>query len=235
MSINQITHSDFLKHGRDCFFKNTINSTNTWAKEDYKGQSPFALFLADEQTQGRGRSNNTWSQSDKGHTLLSTWCLLLSSHPQPLFPLRIGLLLFECCQKNWPALPWALKAPNDIYIGDSKWAGILIEVTQMESFVCAYIGVGANIFSTPKNIDQKTTALTDHTPFDEHTWLAFCYSFYEGLLQIQKDPSRTKLTGAETKALQSALLKYTDNHIQTLLPDGSLRLTSGELIHWSEL
>ncbi len=235
MSVNAMTHHDFLKHSRASFFEPTTDSTNSWAKKQFHGQTSFALFLADQQTQGRGRGQNTWSQAKNGHTLLSTWCLLLSSQPQPLFPLRIGLLLFDCCQKAWPTLPWALKAPNDIYIGDSKWAGILVEVVPFQSFVCAYIGIGANILSKPSNVDQKTTALSEHTSFSENSWLAFCYSLYEGLLQIQKDPSRTKLTNLETTSLQSALQKYTDNHVQTVLPDGSLRLTTGDLIHWSEL
>jgi biotin-[acetyl-CoA-carboxylase] ligase BirA-like protein len=235
MSVNQLTHQDFVKHGRTSFFTDTIDSTNSWAKKEFHGQSAFALFLADQQTKGRGRGSNTWSQSEHGHTFLSTWCLLLSSHPQPLFPMRVGLLLFESCQTTWPELPWALKAPNDIYLGDSKWAGILIEVAQFESLVCAYIGIGANVFSTPANVNQKTSALTDHIDFSENSWLAFCYLMFEGLLQLQKDPSRAKLTGPETKSLQIALQKYTENQIQTLLPDGSLRLTSGELIHWSDL
>ncbi len=235
MSVNFLTHQDFLKHSRASSFEPATDSTNAWAKKHFQGQTSFALFLADLQTQGRGRGQNTWSQSESGHTFLSTWCLLLSSQPQPLFPLRIGLLLFECCQKTWPTLPWALKAPNDIYIGDGKWAGILVEVVPFESFVCAYIGIGANVLSKPSTVEQKTTALSEHVSFSESSWLAFCYSLYEGLLKIQKDPSRTKLTGEETTSLQLALQKYVSNHVQTVLPDGSLRLTTGDLIHWSEL
>jgi BirA family transcriptional regulator, biotin operon repressor / biotin---[acetyl-CoA-carboxylase] ligase len=235
MSINEITHQQFLKQSCMSFFVKKTESTNFWAKQKFQGQFPFSLFLADEQTQGRGRNSNSWTNSTPGHTLLSTWCLSLASHPQPLFPLRVGLLLFEACKKTWPPLPWALKAPNDIYIGDSKWAGILIEVAQTPLSVCAYIGVGANILSAPKNVGQKTTALIDHTRLAENDWQAFCYFFYDGLLQIQKDPSRTKLTNTEILRLQSALEKYHDNKIQTVLPDGSLELESGETIPWSEL
>ncbi len=235
MSINQITHQDFLKNSRPSFFQNSTESTNQWAKKEFHGQSLFALYLADQQTHGRGRGDNTWSQSDEGHTLLSTWCLRLNTHPQPLFPLRVGLLLYESCKKTWPALNWALKAPNDIFIDDCKWAGILIEVAKIQSFVCAYIGIGANIYSTPKNVEQKTTAIAHHAAFSESTWLAFCYYFYEGLLHIQKDPARTQLTAAEIASLEFALKKYFENNVETILPDGSLKLTWGEIVHWSEL
>ncbi len=239
MSINKITNQDFLINHRMSFFIEKIDSTNLWAKKEFLGQWPFALFLADEQTQGRGRGNNTWSQSKPGDTLLSTWCLSLHTHPQPLFPLRVGLLLFESCQKTWSHLPWALKAPNDIYLGEGdlagKWAGILVEIAQNQNTVCAYIGIGANVLSAPQNITQKTSALVEHTSFEENSWLAFSYAFYEGLLQIQKDPARLQLTTAEIHSLQQALQKYHGNNIETVLPDGSLKLTSGKKTHWSEL
>lgn len=234
-SINQITHDIFSQTEWPCFFSKVTDSTNTWAKNEFHGVSPLALFLSDQQTQGRGRGNNSWSQAEPGSTLLSTWCLRLAQTPQPLIPIRVGLLLFESCLRTWPHLEWALKAPNDIYILDGKWAGILVEATQQNQNNCCYIGIGANIFSKPSLSAQKTTALADWVEFHEKDWQQFCYFFSQGLLQLQIDPARQNLLQNEIHSLEMGLKKYIGNQIQTLFPDGSLKLKNSDTVHWSEL
>jgi BirA family transcriptional regulator, biotin operon repressor / biotin---[acetyl-CoA-carboxylase] ligase len=234
-SINQKTEAEFQKKHLPVFFEEKTDSTNAWAKKEFHGQNPFALYLADEQSHGRGRGANTWSQAVPGSTLLSTWCLRLAQTPQPLFPLRVGLLLFETCLKIWPQLDWALKAPNDIYILDAKWAGILIEVTPLTFNTCCFIGVGANIYDKPNIASQKTTALSDWVDLQREDWAQFCYTFYEGLINLQKDPARQTLLAIEIQALEYGLKKYLGNNIQKVMADGSLMLKSGETIHWSEL
>lgn len=234
-SINQITYDIFLKKQWPSFFSPVTDSTNSWAKTDFTGANPQALYLCDQQTHGRGRGAHTWSQAEPGSTLLSTWCLRLTQSPQPLLPVRVGLLLFESCLRTWPHLEWALKAPNDIYILDGKWAGILVEATQQSQNNCCYIGIGANIFSKPILDSQKTTALTDWVEFHEDDWLQFCYLFSQGLLQIQIDPARQNLLQNEIHSLEMGLKKFIGNQIQTLLPDGSLRLKNDDTVHWSDL
>ncbi len=230
-SINQLTLNILQAQGLSVFFQKTTDSTNAWAKKEFNGQTPLAVFLADQQNHGRGRGDNTWTQAPHGATLLSTWCLRLPQSPQPLFPLRTGLLLYESCQRSWPDLDWALKAPNDIYIQDGKWAGILIEVTEDGAF----IGIGANIFAKPEGILQKTTSLQDWTVLTQKDWEHFCYFFSQGLSELQKDPARTTLLNHEIRALEQALLKYPRNQVKTVNSDGSLLLQNGKTIHWSDL
>lgn len=234
-SINQITQSELTKIGVASFFEQKTDSTNAWAKQDFHGQTPLAVYLADEQSHGRGRGDHSWSQSLPGETWLSTWCLRLTQTPQPLFPLRVGLLLFESCLKTWPQLEWALKAPNDIYILDGKWAGILIELLQVDLNMCCYIGIGANVFSKPELPEKKTAALKDWTADIYQDWPVFCHSFLRGLREIQKDPARQNLLSSEIQQLEYALKKYVGNQVQTILSDGSIVLKSGNQIHWSEL
>ncbi len=234
-SINQFTQNELTKLGAPSFFVQKTISTNAWAKEEFHGQTPFALYVADEQTHGRGRGDHSWSQAAPGTTLLSTWCLRLTQTPQPLFPLRVGLLLFESCLKTWPQLEWALKAPNDIYILDGKWAGILIELSKIDLNMCCYIGIGANIFAKPELAEQKTTALSEWFTDIQNEWPRFCRQFFLGLQDLQKDPARQTLLKNEIQQLEYGLKKYIGNNVQSVLPDGSLTLKSGEMIHWSNL
>lgn len=232
-SINQITHHYFLQKGLASFFVPQTNSTNTWAKENFN--SPFSIYLTDEQTQGRGRGKNSWSQALPGSTLLSTWCWELSSLPQPLFPLRVGLALYESCVLAWHELPWALKAPNDIYLKDGKWAGLLIEVVSTENKFHVYVGLGANILAKPEMAKQKTASLVDLSSWEETPWFVFCDSFFKNMNEIQKDPARQQLLPSELQRLIAALQRRPENEVNSALPDGSLVLNSGVRIHWSEL
>ncbi len=233
-SINQLTQQIFEPQ-HPCFFTPRTDSTNAWAKKDFHGQTPFALYLTDQQSHGRGRGSNTWNQAEPGSTLLSTWCLRLAQTPQPLFPLRVGLLLFESCLKIWPQLDWGLKAPNDIYILDEKWAGILIEVSKVDFNTCCFIGIGANIFAKPEIPGQKTTALSDWTSLEDSQWQQFCWNFHHGLTQLQLDPARQNLLPQEIQTLEYALKKYIGNNVKMVLADGSLILKNDQKIHWSDL
>lgn len=233
-SIHQITQQFFLPQ-HPCFFVPQTESTNAWAKKEFHGQTPFALYLADQQSQGRGRGANSWSQAAPGSTLLSTWCLRLAQTPQPLFPLRVGLLLFESVLKVWPELEWGLKAPNDIYILDGKWAGILIEVSKIDLNTCCFIGIGANIYAKPEISGQKTTSLSDWTTVEDSHWHQFCREFHQGLTQLQLDPARQNLLPQEIQTLEYALKKYIGNNVKTVLSDGSLILKNEQTIHWSDL
>lgn len=232
-SINQLTQKIFEQQ-HPIFFSPKTDSTNAWAKQDFHGQTPFALYLADEQSLGRGRGANVWLQGAPGSTLLSTWCLRLAQTPQPLFPMRVGLLLFESCLKVWPHLEWSLKAPNDIYILDGKWAGILIEVSKVDFNTCCFIGIGANVFDKPAISTQKTTALTDWGPVETSQWQQFCRELLLGLTQLQIDPARQNLLPSEIKTTEYGLKKFIGNNVKTVLADGSLILNNDQKIHWSD-
>src|SRR5688572_20009508 len=71
-------------------------STNDWAKaEAFEISAPLKIYLADQQTHGRGRGNNKWLNSHPGTALLLTYSLSLEHPPQSITAPLIGLCLYE--------------------------------------------------------------------------------------------------------------------------------------------
>ncbi|UYL07485.1 biotin--[acetyl-CoA-carboxylase] ligase [Bdellovibrio sp. SKB1291214] len=144
-------------------YKAQTESTNATAKElafeeDLLEQA-LCLFITDQQTAGRGRGKNTWTTDQVGSALLSSWSYLLPIMPQPTASCLVGLAVYRACSTTWPFLKWNLKAPNDIYIGDKKVAGILLENVAQGDEVRFIIGLGVNITSSPESVETSTSVL----------------------------------------------------------------------------
>ncbi|MBO9665565.1 MAG: biotin synthetase [Bdellovibrio sp.] len=144
-------------------YKASLESTNATAKdlafeEDLLEQS-LCLFVTDHQTAGRGRGKNTWTDAQVGSSLLSSWSYLLPMKPQPTASCLVGLAVYRACMSTWPFLNWSLKAPNDIYLGDKKVAGILLENVAQADEVRFIVGLGVNITAAPANVDTATSIL----------------------------------------------------------------------------
>jgi BirA family biotin operon repressor/biotin-[acetyl-CoA-carboxylase] ligase len=109
------------------------------------GARAGTLVIANEQTAGRGRGGNRWS-SRPGYGLWAT----LVERPEnasglDVLSLRAGLALAPALE---PFSPGAVqvKWPNDLYVGEWKLGGILIEARwreQRPDWVA--IGIGVNI------------------------------------------------------------------------------------------
>jgi len=125
-------------------------STNLLAKAvaaDYDREcedSPEALFLAFEQTAGRGRHGRSWS-SPAGLGVYAT--LLRPVDPPPALatlPLLVGVGLCRGLDPHLPS-PCRLKWPNDLVVAGRKIGGILIDsASQAGSCAMALVGFGVN-------------------------------------------------------------------------------------------
>ncbi|HEX7673050.1 MAG TPA: biotin synthetase [Bdellovibrio sp.] len=140
-------------------------STNSLAKEEAFAESmleeSLALYVTDHQTAGRGRGKNTWVDGRPGTCLLSSWSYLLGVKPQPTTSCLIGLAVYRACATTWPFLDWNLKAPNDIYIGDKKVAGILLENVIQGDEVRLIVGLGFNVTASPEEVTTATSLLEE--------------------------------------------------------------------------
>ena len=140
-SINELSSRLVEQTGYVAHYIERIDSTNTWSKKLPVDNDPLHVFFADHQTQGRGRGNRTWTNAPAGATLLSTWRMPVGTIPHPLTSVRIGLRLHKALTITWPHIPFALKAPNDIYIGDGKLAGLLAETVSGGNGASLHIGL----------------------------------------------------------------------------------------------
>jgi BirA family biotin operon repressor/biotin-[acetyl-CoA-carboxylase] ligase len=114
------------------------------------------ILLAEHQTAGRGRRGAAWF-SPAGESLAFS-ILLRPEEPKSLWPrlaLATGLAVAEAIESC--GLQAGIKWPNDVWIGQRKVAGILVEAGA--DFVV--IGIGLNINSTafPPEVAEIATSL----------------------------------------------------------------------------
>ena len=125
----------------------TTDSTNTLLKKLIaQGQTPKFLYT-DYQTAGRGQTGNSW-ESEKGKNLL---CSILLPPRANLFELNI---VAAVAVQRMLGEDFTIKWPNDIYWGDKKVAGILIENAIIGSELKYSIaGIGLNVNQTEWHSD----------------------------------------------------------------------------------
>lgn len=239
--IGQITNQWAQVQKIKSFYSEQIDSTNAKAKKEAFEDSSFneniLLYLAEEQSAGRGRGNNTWASADRGSQLLSTWSFLLEEMPQPTLAPQIGLAVYRAAIATWPFLDWNLKAPNDLFIGSKKVAGLLIETVTQGADIRLLIGFGFNVFSFPTELSAATSlahALPKETPLLAEDWISFLERIlfeFSFALQLAAEPLNSTSTTALIYALnRHPLLK--EQYI-SLKSDGTLA-TSTKKILWSE-
>jgi BirA family transcriptional regulator, biotin operon repressor / biotin---[acetyl-CoA-carboxylase] ligase len=105
-----------------------------------------AIFLAEEQTAGRGRSAHSW-HSERGTGI---YCSFLLRPPMtPAESLWLSLIAGVAVQdavRETSGLSADIRWPNDLLINDKKFAGILTEMSSEASKVHhAVIGIGVNV------------------------------------------------------------------------------------------
>lgn len=151
-----------------------VDSTNLVAKRAITDGCVLpALFVADAQTAGRGRSANRW-WSPAG-CLMLTLAVDDSLAPEeasqrPLLALLCGLAAGDTIRQWFPdekgLTPRVqLKWPNDVYLDGSKVCGILIESQVLPSGSLVWlIGIGVNVdmdwTQAPEEVQQKATCMT---------------------------------------------------------------------------
>jgi len=143
---------------------NRVNSTNIYAMEQLQAKlaEHGAAFFADLQTAGKGQMGKKW-ESESGQNLLLSVILNVSTlHIGHQFALSAAIAL-----ASWDLLSTyipselTIKWPNDIYWGDRKAGGILIE-NQISGGIWTYAiaGIGMNINQTHfEGVMQKAVSL----------------------------------------------------------------------------
>jgi BirA family biotin operon repressor/biotin-[acetyl-CoA-carboxylase] ligase len=139
----------------------TVGSTNEEALMLARAGERGSLWItARAQSAGRGRRGRTWA-SPPGNLYAS----LLLTEPSP--PERAPQLSFVAALAVYDAVAVAapslvaklsLKWPNDLLIGDKKFAGILIEA-ENSSPSAVVVGIGVNCAHHPDNTSYPATDL----------------------------------------------------------------------------
>ena len=128
------------------------------------------VFLAYEQTDGKGHMNNRW-ESEAGMNLTFSIFLkpdFITVYQQYMIS-KIVCLGIKHFLDRFINEAVTIKWPNDIYVGTRKICGILIENTVMDNQICYSIaGIGLNINqmsfsqSLPNPVSLKMITGKDH-------------------------------------------------------------------------
>lgn len=130
-----------------------VSSTNEYLKEELSKSTPLpegTVIMAVDQYAGRGQKGTVW-QSEPGKNL--TFSLLLTPSfldPKDQFRLTVAISIalvqwLETLLQTSVKIKW----PNDMYVGDQKIGGILIEnILKGKVWKSAIIGIGINVNQT---------------------------------------------------------------------------------------
>jgi BirA family biotin operon repressor/biotin-[acetyl-CoA-carboxylase] ligase len=179
------------------FYK--IGSTNTAAMAAAaEGAHEGSVFLAEEQTAGRGRGANAW-HSSRSSGIYCSAVLRPALPPSEVLVLSLaaGLAVHAAIQLIDSRIEVDLKWPNDLLIGGKKFCGILTEMNAEATrvrYVVVGIGINVNQASFPKELAEEATSLR---------------------LATGSEWSRVELVGA--------LLKSLDREYRDLLADTDAR------------
>jgi BirA family transcriptional regulator, biotin operon repressor / biotin---[acetyl-CoA-carboxylase] ligase len=147
-----------------------IGSTNTAAMQAAaEGAPEGSVFLAEEQTAGRGRGANAWhSQRSEG-----IYCSVVLRPALPpadvlVLALAAGLAVHSAVREVYPrlssspSLPLDLKWPNDLLIAGKKVCGILTEMNSEATrvrYIVVGIGINVNQAAFPAELEPQATSL----------------------------------------------------------------------------
>lgn len=236
MSINLKTHQWAESKNLKSFYYPEVSSTNEVAKKEFAALDvDFALYVADHQSEGKGRGQNTWSNLSDGEVLLSTWCFRINANLQPVLTPMLGLAVYESLFVFDSSLPLRLKAPNDIYLEDGKLSGLLVEISQKGPESLVYVGLGLNALAAPQ-VDMETSSLQTFAPGFDQQWDDFCKYLYNQFLMALNKGTNTEISADDREDLLEALnagLPESEQYLE-VSPRCDLKTGNG-VIAWTDL
>ena len=140
------------------YFQRLSSTMDEAARRAKEGVQEGTVFLAEEQTAGRGRFRRTWV-SPRGNLYLS---IVLRPSIQVMQYLSIisGVALVRAIRRA-TALNPVIKWPNDVRIRGKKVAGILVENALQDNIMqYAVVGIGVNVSLDPNTTDELSNIAT---------------------------------------------------------------------------
>lgn len=124
----------------------STDSTNSWLRRHADGFTASVLVYALTQTAGRGQRGNSW-ESEPGMNLTASALLFpVGVLPRDQFCISEAVALAVVDTLESLGVEAKVKWPNDIYAGDRKICGILIENAVTPSTIVSTIaGIGINL------------------------------------------------------------------------------------------
>ncbi len=217
----------------------TNNRAKTLAREG--GVALPALVLTDRQTAGRGRGANRWWTGSGGlaFTLLAdTRSWNVPADRLAMTALAAGIAVVEAISPQLPRCEVGLRWPNDVYVGQGKLAGILVEVP-LEGRLVVGVGINTNcrLADAPAEVAGRAATLIDLSgEIQDHTkllvdWLT-AWGQWTGWLSVDPEKVGRRADqlclqrGSVVRIRQGAM--YREGRCVGIAPDGAIRLETAD-------
>ena len=121
-------------------------STNNYLKENSDTVMPMTMVMAKEQTAGRGQRGNSWESEPGKNLTFSFYFRPEGVHPAEQFVISEAVALAMVSVLDHYGIEAKVKWPNDIYVGNRKITGILIENSILGPEISrCIVGIGLNV------------------------------------------------------------------------------------------
>ncbi len=190
------------------FVYDEIDSTNNEAKRKVTNENlGHALYVADRQTAGRGRSGRSfYSPSNTGvyftYTFTPSEGISLATHVTT----KAGVCVAKAIEELYHVTP-SIKWVNDIYVGSRKVCGILAEAVtgQVLNMGSIVVGIGINISTEdfPDDISNRAGSISKDSSVSRNELVARIISYLDE--EIRKLTDVTYLDYFRTHSLLAGL------------------------------
>ena len=223
----------------------TIDSTNTYLKENYEKLDNFTFVSADFQSAGRGRNNRNW-KSEKGENLLFSLLIKDKALIDKFSSLSVisAFSIIKALNLEHLSIKW----PNDIYYKDSKLCGILLEAVTRNEIECLIVGIGLNVNQrdfvgeykrTPTSLYQITKQINDIEQLKQSIFNQIYtdfmnvkegYDFYNDIKEYDYLKDRKVYAEINNKVKQIKVIGIDSDYSLKVLKDNeTYNLSSGEI------
>ena len=144
--------------GRFLLYRLSTETTMTIARREADDGAPHGtLVLAEEQTAGRGRRGRSFA-SPAGENLYFTLILRVPLDVHARLPIILPIAI--CSAVRHDGLDARIKWPNDIWVGERKLSGLLIDAELRPEGPLAMPGIGINVNGDPTTIPELAQTAT---------------------------------------------------------------------------
>ncbi|WBL36047.1 biotin--[acetyl-CoA-carboxylase] ligase [Tepidiforma flava] len=139
--------------GRALVYRPVVGSTMDLARrEAAEGAIHGTAVFTEEQTAGRGRRGRSFF-SPAGANIYVTFVLRCSLDIHRTLPVRVPVAAAAAIRSIVPTA--AIKWPNDVWVGDLKACGMLIDAELGEAGPVAFPGIGINVNFDPASAQPE--------------------------------------------------------------------------------
>ena len=218
----------------------SIDSTNSYLKENFKSLAEGDVCFSLHQTGGKGRRGRVWQ--DEGKDLL--FSILFLEGLNEKLALALPLLSGAAVAQTLVGLGFdpKIKWPNDVLLNDKKCCGILVEGVSETSIDAIISGIGINLNedSFPEDIAYKATSLHIQSglTYDPKEVLFLFLKEFDELYEDYKRGGKRYLALIRERFYLLGKEVYLNYHNENLSgtvegidDEGSLLLNDGKKVH----